>query len=142
MKDSKTRPRKKIAKWQKVLTRAEREHLKDVNALTKKAVVSMNGHHNNMRNEAGAVEPCYWCKGIALKLNLPVSKLRPEVKPVTRQSVWSRMSVRLVDDNKPSKPWLKWYPEGVDMPFIYWVIALSTILWGIGCAVSYWMGVW
>ncbi len=32
---------------------------------------------------------------------------------------------------------MKWAPEGVDMPFIYWWIALSTIMWGIASAVAY-----
>ncbi len=125
--------KRKIPKWKKVLTRAEREHLKEAGALTKKAFVSTNGHHNNMRNEAGAMEPCYYCRGIALKLGLPVSKLRPEDKPVVRQAV------ELVDSNKP-KPKFKLYPEGVDMPFIYWVIASSTILWGIASYIAYLKG--
>ncbi len=82
----------KKPKWQRVLTKAEITHLKDTASITKKAFISNNAHQNNMRNEAGAHEPCYQCKTIALKLGLPVSPLRPE--PV-------RQAVMLVDNNKP-----------------------------------------
>ncbi len=37
---------------------------------------------------------------------------------------------------------MKYYPTGVDMPLVYWIIALSTTLHGIGSAVSWWMGLW
>ncbi len=45
-----------------------------------------------------------------------------------------RQAVILVDDNKPkSEPVIEW-------PLIYTVIAMSTILFGIGSAIVYWKG--
>ncbi len=129
----------KKPKWQRQLTKTELKHMKEVDAMTKKAFTSNNAHHNNMRNRAGAVEPCYACKGIALKLGLPVSKLRPQTEEALAAKL--RQAVVLVDDNKPKpKPWFTWYPDGVHMPVIYWFIIVSTILYGIGTAVAYWMG--
>jgi hypothetical protein len=37
---------------------------------------------------------------------------------------------------------MKFAPVEVDMPFIYWFIALSTIMWGIASTVAYWKGWW
>ncbi len=37
---------------------------------------------------------------------------------------------------------MKWYPVGVDMPVVYWVIAISTTMWGIGTSLSWWLGLW
>ncbi len=35
---------------------------------------------------------------------------------------------------------MKWQPLGIDMPVVYLVIASSTIIWGLACAVFYWKG--
>ncbi len=131
----------KKPKWQRVLTKAELRHLKSIKALTKKAFVENTGYHNEWRNQAGAVEPCYTCKGIALKLGLSVSKLRPEPKSdiahnqdyKVENTVPLMQAVELVDDNKPVK---------LDMPLIYWIIAISTIMTGIASAITYWEGWW
>ncbi len=132
----------KKPKWQRGLTKAELKHLKEIDALTKKAFIYNNNYHNSVRNEAGAVEPCYACKGIALKLGLPVSKLKPQTEEELANKL--RQAVTLVDDNKPKpKPWrVRWYPEGIDLPLIYWFIAASTIFHGIATALAYWLGWW
>ena len=40
---------------------------------------------------------------------------------------------KVVDSNKPKVPLVDW-------PFVYWVIAFSTIGFGIASAVVYWKG--
>ena len=69
--------KKKYKPWKNRLTKAELKHLKGVHVTTKKAFIKMNDKHNKERRQDQALEPCYWCKGIALKLEL-------EVKAITR----------------------------------------------------------
>ncbi len=134
------KPKIKKPKWQQVLDKAELTHLKKIGVLTKKAFVINNDCHNTWRNQAGAVEPCYTCKGIALKMALPVTKLKPEDNPkladnpvVEVKFTTPREALKLVDDNKPVKP---------ELPLIYWIIAISTIMTGIASAITYWKGWW
>lgn len=141
-----SRPKRKIPKWQKVLSRFERNHLKDVHVLTRKSFVEMNDSHNKDRKEAGSLEPCYHCKHIALKMGLEVHGMgklvavQKAVKALDVKTTWvAPEPVTVVDNNKPKKP-EPVAEKFLDLPLIYIIIAVSTGVWGIASAVVYWMG--
>ena len=56
----------------KDLTKSELKHLKSQDMTTLKAFKATAEAHVNMRAENPNIEPCYECKNIARKLNLPV----------------------------------------------------------------------
>lgn len=93
--------KRKAPKWQKVLTKAERTHLKGVRTLTKKAFTEMNDFHNRRRKEVNAVEPCYTCNGIARKLGLEVHARSKLVEVLKAKTVW--ISPKPVKTEKPAK---------------------------------------
>lgn len=62
----------KFRPWKKKLTRPELQHLKDIGVDTKKSFAKMNDWHNNHRKGVRAIEPCYNCRHIALKLGMDV----------------------------------------------------------------------
>lgn len=58
--------------WRKYLVKAELNHLKEIHVRTKKDFIEVNDGNNSRRKMTGALEPCYQCKTIALKLGLEV----------------------------------------------------------------------
>ena len=56
----------------KDLTKKEKKHLKDQDMTTLKQFKATAEAHVKMREENPKIEPCYECKNIARKLNIPV----------------------------------------------------------------------
>ncbi len=129
-----SRPRRKKPKWQKVLTNGEIQHLKGVHVLTRKSFIEMNDTHNKRRQEVAALEPCYWCKHIALKMGLEVHGMSKLVAVKTEKPVMQ--AVELIDNNKPEPVADKVF----DLPLVYIIIMVSTVAFGIASAVVYWKG--
>jgi hypothetical protein len=76
-----------------MLTKQELRHLKEVRIATKKAFVRLNKVHNNQRTQNEALEPCYWCKGIAIKLGIPVM-------PITRPYGYRAWNTFTIDSER------------------------------------------
>lgn len=123
--------KRKIAKWQKPLTKAERTHLKSMHVTTRKAFVELNDYHNRERLKVAATEPCYVCKGVALKLGLSVAS-RNMVIAVPKLDVV--VEAELVEVKEPV------VDRVFDMPLIYLIILISTIGFGAASAVVYLKG--
>jgi hypothetical protein len=85
--------KKKFKPWKKLLDASDLKHLKGINCNTKKAFSAMNDMHNIERQEDEALEPCYWCKAIAIKLDL-------EVKTITKPYGSKNLNTFEIDDEK------------------------------------------
>ena len=68
--------RRKLPKWLKKLKASERKHLKEMKITSLRQFTTTAEFQKSRRDKCeivtGIDEPCYECKGIARKLDLPV----------------------------------------------------------------------